>query len=577
MKKSVLHFFKVLIAGLVLLCLSSCTGLIQKTGSVSFEIGPDLLNAARAGGDPDEEFVRIVVALEGKGYGIKQTVDIPIEQYWDSMATDRRFEATFDNIPVGKKLYAVIKTYQMMPGNNLPLELRDPELYGKSDYFTVKSGQNKVSINASDYLRLNPYAYNNTPLVLYNYNKDTSKYDYTIDRMGGVTSTSTSFCFDDQGNVYSIYNNSIVANFHMGLLPLTDFNPKGITFDTVTKKIYVYALNEATLNLCDVTDVVTEWDSTMFDISNVKSINFSESGNDLSNFYHKKIAINNDILYDIGRNNYGNGNIFLVTQNINNISSPETTADSIIALSDRLLDIQTGEINDIIYLDGSIYFLINHFGNTLSGSSTDSPYGYYSRGALVKYNISDGRIRTLGWTSEPINNSGKYIYICASYGGEQKLYEDSNCLIPFKVSAKDIEGKKIGGEQILFPSFYAPAGKNNTSHFYGPQKIIGIKPKKLIIADNGVAFYTDSDNAYKAKNVNRIVTVDLEAFAITNVADAPNGVTFEPDLTGDINTSAFAYVKNIMEVGKTYYESEGVEYVKTSENAALYAYIPLEQ
>lgn len=262
MKKSVLHFFKVLIAGLVLLCLSSCTGLIQKTGSVSFEIGPDLLNAAREGGSDIKEYVRIVVALEGKGYGIKQTVDIPMEQYWDSMATDRRFEATFDNIPVGKKLYAVIKTYQMMPGNNLPLELRDPELYGKSDSFTVKAGLNKVSINASDYLRLNPYAYNNTPVVSYNYNKDDSEYNYTIDRSNGVTSTSASFCFDDQGNVYSINNNSIVANFHMGSLPLTGFNPKGITFDNATKKIYVYALNEATLNLCDVTDVVTECDLT---------------------------------------------------------------------------------------------------------------------------------------------------------------------------------------------------------------------------------------------------------------------------------------------------------------------------
>ena len=293
MKKSVLSFFKVLMAGLILLCLSSCTGLIQKTGSVSFEIGPELLNAARDGGlvtEDNREFVRIIVALEGKGYGIKQTVDIPMEQYWNSMDTDRRFEATFDNIPVGKKLYAVIKTYQMMPGNNLPFELRDPELYGKSDYFTVKSGQNKVSINASDYIRLNPYAYNNTPVVSYNYNKDNYKYNYTIDRSNGVTSTSKSFCFDDQGNVYSISTNSIVSNTKYGFINLSDFSPDGITFDNATGKIYVYKLDNATLKICDVTDAVNDWNSELFNNDNIKIISFSETGNSLSSFKHKIIC-----------------------------------------------------------------------------------------------------------------------------------------------------------------------------------------------------------------------------------------------------------------------------------------------
>ena len=48
MKNSVLRFFKVLIATLILLCLSSCSGLIQNTGSVSFVIDEDFFNAARA-------------------------------------------------------------------------------------------------------------------------------------------------------------------------------------------------------------------------------------------------------------------------------------------------------------------------------------------------------------------------------------------------------------------------------------------------------------------------------------------------------------------------------------------------
>jgi hypothetical protein len=204
MKKSVLlfHNFSFLLIAFILLCFSSCAGLLQKTGSVSFVIGPDLLNAAREGGSDIKEYVRIVVALEGKDYGIKQTVDIPIEQYWDSMATNRRFEATFDNIPVGKKLYAVIKTYQMMPGNTLPLELRDPELYGKSDYFTVKAGQNTVSINAADYRRQIPFSYNDTPVVTFS--KNSSYYFYELSSGFSDSVNNNSFCFDNDGYFYTL-------------------------------------------------------------------------------------------------------------------------------------------------------------------------------------------------------------------------------------------------------------------------------------------------------------------------------------------------------------------------------------
>ena len=53
--------------------------------------------------------------------------------------------------------------------------------------------------------------------------------------------------------------------------------------------------------------------------------------------------------------------------------------------------------------------------------------------------------------------------------------------------------------------------------FFGPVKFIAIKPKKLVIADDGIAFYTDND-FLKYKNVNRIVTVDLESFSIIDVS-----------------------------------------------------------
>ncbi len=69
-------------------------------------------------------------------------------------------------------------------------------------------------------------------------------------------------------------------------------------------------------------------------------------------------------------------------------------------------------------------------------------------------------------------------------------------------------------------NFYSPvttlSGSNlqlSTKAFYGPQKFIAIKPKKLIISDDGIAFYTDAEGLYKYKNVNRVVIVDLEKFS----------------------------------------------------------------
>ena len=50
---------------------------------------------------------------------------------------------------------------------------------------------------------------------------------------------------------------------------------------------------------------------------------------------------------------------------------------------------------------------------------------------------------------------------------------------------------------------------------FGIQRIAWGFFKKLVIADDGVAFYTDDYGAYNLKNLNRVVTVDLETFALS--------------------------------------------------------------
>ena len=62
------------------------------------------------------------------------------------------------------------------------------------------------------------------------------------------------------------------------------------------------------------------------------------------------------------------------------------------------------------------------------------------------------------------------------------------------------------------PAHQGPSSTNYTSHLFGPKKFVAIKPKKLVIADEGLFVYADLDGngTADAENVNRVVTIDLD-------------------------------------------------------------------
>ncbi|MBR5032072.1 MAG: hypothetical protein IKX70_00190 [Treponema sp.] len=526
MKKSVLHFFKVLIAGLVLLCLSSCTGLIQKTGSVSFEIGPELLNAAREGGTPvtedNREFVRIVVALEGNRYGIKQTVDIPFETYMSSMNSDRRFEATFDNIPVGKKLYAVIKTYQMMPGNNLPLELRDPELYGKSDSFTVKAGLNKVSMNASNYRNLVPFAYNNTPVVTYN--SVDEGYSYAINGFSQFTATTDNFCFDKEGNVYVANSKNPASSYSQYEIksskfssPVTveesyEFAPS-IVVDMKTNIMYVYSTNVQSLYLYQYPNLISNESisNSKYWSLNCEQVVYEDNAGTIYEVspVPRLCAIYDGTLYllaeDTSSNNCGS---FLYKITL----GTEGTTENYQIPGGVHIDLPYGSATDMVYLDGCLY---------ITGEEVDTSYDMLksylaSRGFVCKYDIGNNTCSLVGVSTDKRANTSMNADVgFAFYKDSFQVFMNSARNIPFLISGNLYVNNRAFNQN--FPSIYTPAPVNktlSTTALYGASKIIAIKPKKLVIAEEGIAYYTENDQLFY-KNVNRIVTIDLETFAMT--------------------------------------------------------------
>lgn len=70
-----------------------------------------------------------------------------------------------------------------------------------------------------------------------------------------------------------------------------------------------------------------------------------------------------------------------------------------------------------------------------------------------------------------------------------------------------------GNKQILTNYIFKHGvAVKDAQTFYAPVKFLAVKPKKLVIADNGVYMYCDSDKL-TTKDASRVVTVDLEHFS----------------------------------------------------------------
>jgi hypothetical protein len=183
-----------------------------------------------------------------------------------------------------------------------------------------------------------------------------------------------------------------------------------------------------------------------------------------------------------------------------------------------------------------------------------------NRGAIIRYNVFTRTFSApLGWTDktngtvfnfgERAKENEKFLPV---YGGYPVYYADT---------IWDDQGNGTLSEEEELPvqpasaytsitgypdntvdsfKFNTPLLSNIESQFCGPQKFVAIKPKKLVIADSGIAFYTDAEGIWKYKNINRIVTVDLESFSIeANPKESP--VNFNEKKTIALYLQASAY------------------------------------
>lgn len=179
-------------------------------------------------------------------------------------------------------------------------------------------------------------------------------------------------------------------------------------------------------------------------------------------------------------------------------------------------------VSDMQIQDDVLYVLTNIYsqrGSTLYTKIDEENYSentiYTSNGGVLRFEVSDSEFVPLRWGDEDDSPLvlGLYTepdviyYTYSSYNG---------------YSASNLDSKK----NITIPFVSTPPLSEAASYFYGPQKFIAIKPKELVIADDGM--YFDESKIYCK---NRVVKVNLGEESLGQMSVTDVNVTFTTRLS----------------------------------------------
>ena len=156
----------------------------------------------------------------------------------------------------------------------------------------------------------------------------------------------------------------------------------------------------------------------------------------------------------------------------------------------------SGEVTDMAVLeDGTVAVLVNEKSlNTANYFTLNDGCTVYSRGALVLLSSDLSTYKVYGWTDSPRTISAKL------NSGSDDPYNGAP-----------------GNSQIASITAYIPDYEERNSHFYGPMRIVAIRPKELVIADCGANFVLADYKEHRQGKMfthNRLMTVNLRNFAI---------------------------------------------------------------
>lgn len=150
-------------------------------------------------------------------------------------------------------------------------------------------------------------------------------------------------------------------------------------------------------------------------------------------------------------------------------------------------------ITDMHYEDGYIYLIV--------------------RDVFIDYSTPTNSVRSLGG-------------VCKIKAEDLTLADSTNPLIGWATTKIDTTQDESG--KTIYNYKHAENEASQQFYFYGPQKIIAIKPKEIVIADDGASI----ENS-KMHQENRVVLFNLETNSITGVKTSPKEFYFSTS-GGDI-------------------------------------------
>lgn len=379
--------------------------------------------------------------------------------------------------------------------------------------------------------------------------------------VGDSASIKDARCFDSEGNLYLLqltfnYENSIALESTKTEWTAPNMKQKlginfayesniAITSDFETNKFYIFLIDQdadTTIAVNCYPEILSSNGATTTKLS--KSLDFG--GGSISSYH---FAVNNDTLYMLSTSQGVSNPYTLRVYDLSLLSGDDSSINYSKSISIDLLSILgvddiKGEISDMLYQNECLYMLYKEVSNY------DPDPDIYSRGGVIQYNLLTGSTLFKGFTSNCIAKDSGYSLQAMTrdtYGNQYLLYMDATGNEPFVPDVNKAE---------KYPDIYVPG--ENESSFYGPTKFIAIKPKQLVISDEGFAYYTYNGLLYR-KNINRVAIVNLEDFAIVFKNINPT-LSMEIDYTGNlINTGSVG-----LDAADVYYKKDGDNYTAFS-------------
>ena len=399
--------------------------------------------------------------------------------------------------------------------------------YGSAPYlsdgkFTLT--QSNLNVYGTDIVPETPYA-------IYDYNSTSSNYNFyfvntadaTLPSTASASSSYDSIAFDSEGNYYAlnydevIFENRIVSSkTGFSLNNPASYSAPHLFIDRKTDKLYVYEFNE---DDNENGHAVYLYEYLLSNPSELSRKYCLYTGSYSTTYKPSIMTAYDGIVYgiEVPSNTYADPSGKLFSVKLSECERKTDPGDNVyyeyISLPVIVNELLTGfdldykkegsSFTDIIYQDDAVYILFRNVMPADNPNITGS-FPVYSRGAIIKYDTLTRQLQKKCWTTDSLDSTGKYIY----------GYDDYNHSLWKKISSTEKEKAKLNSTEASgkYPDLFVPQAPD--AGLYGPQKFIALKPKKLVIADNGLAFYTDSLGAYTYKYVSRVVTVDLENFIL---------------------------------------------------------------